>query len=155
MPMPHLIRIALSFLSPSGEVYILASSKSMAQSHSGKLYKLMDPKRYCRDACSLFRLSLIAFQRKPGAPRWSSYEIAFLQLINYPLIATQWNVTDRRILNQGDFKVKATTIATAICTAMLSQKLSHQMTTNSLCWNVFQQGQYYKTLKVIVATKVC
>lgn len=37
--------------SPSGEVYILASSKSMAQSHSGKLYKLMDPKRYCRDAC--------------------------------------------------------------------------------------------------------
>lgn len=30
----------------SGEVYILASSKSMAQSHSGKLYKLVDPKRY-------------------------------------------------------------------------------------------------------------
>ncbi|XP_056442308.1 hedgehog-interacting protein [Gadus chalcogrammus] len=28
-----------------GEVYILASSKSMAQSHSGKLYKLVDPKR--------------------------------------------------------------------------------------------------------------
>ncbi|XP_074520779.1 hedgehog-interacting protein isoform X1 [Halichoeres trimaculatus] len=28
-----------------GEVYILASSKSMAQSHSGKLYKLIDPKR--------------------------------------------------------------------------------------------------------------
>lgn len=42
------------FFSPSGEVYILASSKSMAQSHSGKLYKLMDPKRYCREACSLF-----------------------------------------------------------------------------------------------------
>lgn len=29
----------------AGEVYILASSKSMAQSHSGKLYKLVDPKR--------------------------------------------------------------------------------------------------------------
>ncbi|XP_067106612.1 hedgehog-interacting protein [Osmerus mordax] len=28
-----------------GEVYILANSKSMAQSHSGKLYKLVDPKR--------------------------------------------------------------------------------------------------------------
>ncbi|XP_024914281.1 hedgehog-interacting protein [Cynoglossus semilaevis] len=28
-----------------GEVYILASSKSMAQSQSGKLYKLVDPKR--------------------------------------------------------------------------------------------------------------
>lgn len=28
-----------------GEVYILASSKTMAQSHSGKLYKLVDPKR--------------------------------------------------------------------------------------------------------------
>ncbi|XP_039606134.1 hedgehog-interacting protein [Polypterus senegalus] len=28
-----------------GEVYILASSKSMTQSHSGKLYKLVDPKR--------------------------------------------------------------------------------------------------------------
>lgn len=28
-----------------GEVYMLASSKSMAQSHSGKLYKLVDPKR--------------------------------------------------------------------------------------------------------------
>ncbi|XP_035515657.1 hedgehog-interacting protein [Morone saxatilis] len=28
-----------------GEVYILASSKSMVQSHSGKLYKLVDPKR--------------------------------------------------------------------------------------------------------------
>lgn len=28
-----------------GEVYILATSKSMAQSHSGKLYKLVDPKR--------------------------------------------------------------------------------------------------------------
>uniref|UniRef100_A0A3Q2QGD3 Hedgehog-interacting protein n=1 Tax=Fundulus heteroclitus TaxID=8078 RepID=A0A3Q2QGD3_FUNHE len=28
-----------------GEVYILVSSKSMAQSHSGKLYKLVDPKR--------------------------------------------------------------------------------------------------------------
>lgn len=28
-----------------GEVYILTSSKSMAQSHSGKLYKLLDPKR--------------------------------------------------------------------------------------------------------------
>lgn len=28
-----------------GEVYILASSKTVAQSHSGKLYKLVDPKR--------------------------------------------------------------------------------------------------------------
>ncbi|XP_078799840.1 hedgehog-interacting protein-like [Oryzias latipes] len=28
-----------------GEVYILASSKNMAQSHSGKLFKLVDPKR--------------------------------------------------------------------------------------------------------------
>ncbi|XP_028833228.1 hedgehog-interacting protein [Denticeps clupeoides] len=28
-----------------GEVYILTSSKTMAQSHSGKLYKLLDPKR--------------------------------------------------------------------------------------------------------------
>uniref|UniRef100_A0A672Z1C8 Hedgehog-interacting protein n=1 Tax=Sphaeramia orbicularis TaxID=375764 RepID=A0A672Z1C8_9TELE len=28
-----------------GEVYVLASSKSMAQSHSGRLYKLVDPKR--------------------------------------------------------------------------------------------------------------
>ncbi|KAL3066587.1 hypothetical protein OYC64_016521 [Pagothenia borchgrevinki] len=28
-----------------GEVYILASSKTMAQSHSAKLYKLIDPKR--------------------------------------------------------------------------------------------------------------
>ncbi|KAJ8262164.1 hypothetical protein GJAV_G00163230 [Gymnothorax javanicus] len=28
-----------------GEVYILATSKSMVQSHSGKLYKLVDPKR--------------------------------------------------------------------------------------------------------------
>lgn len=32
--------------SVSGEGYILASSKSTAQSHSGKLYKLVDPKRY-------------------------------------------------------------------------------------------------------------
>lgn len=32
----------------AGEVYILASSKSMAQSHSGKLYKLVDPKRYMK-----------------------------------------------------------------------------------------------------------
>ncbi|CAB1327266.1 unnamed protein product [Coregonus sp. 'balchen'] len=31
--------------SSSCEVYILATSKSMAQSHSGKLYKLVDPKR--------------------------------------------------------------------------------------------------------------
>lgn len=30
----------------TGEVYILTSSKSVAQSHSGKLYKLLDPKRY-------------------------------------------------------------------------------------------------------------
>ncbi|XP_043918188.1 hedgehog-interacting protein isoform X2 [Protopterus annectens] len=29
-----------------GEIYILASSKSMTQSHSGKLYKLIDPKRH-------------------------------------------------------------------------------------------------------------
>lgn len=35
----------ISMLLFSGEVYILASSKSMAQSHSGKLYKLVDPKR--------------------------------------------------------------------------------------------------------------
>ena len=34
----------------AGEVYILASSKSMAQSHSGKLYKLVDPKRYKYEA---------------------------------------------------------------------------------------------------------
>lgn len=30
----------------AGEVYILASTKSMVQSNSGKLYKLVDPKRY-------------------------------------------------------------------------------------------------------------
>lgn len=35
----------------AGEVYILASSKSMAQSHSGKLYKLVDPKRYSSTFC--------------------------------------------------------------------------------------------------------
>lgn len=39
----QIIRFYVSF---AGEVYILASSKSMAQSHSGKLYKLVDPKRY-------------------------------------------------------------------------------------------------------------
>lgn len=38
---------------------------------------------------AFFLLPLIAFQRKPGAPRCSPYEIAFLQLINYALIATQ------------------------------------------------------------------
>ena len=43
-PSPSL-SLSLS-LPPTGEVYILASSKSMAQSHSGKLYKLVDPKRY-------------------------------------------------------------------------------------------------------------
>lgn len=36
----------LNCSSLAGEVYILASSKSMVQSHSGKLYKLVDPKRY-------------------------------------------------------------------------------------------------------------
>lgn len=40
----------------SGEVYILASSKSMAQSHSGKLYKLVDPKRYNQEVVFLFSL---------------------------------------------------------------------------------------------------
>lgn len=41
------ILLAANFSFPlAGEVYILASSKSMAQSHSGKLYKLVDPKRY-------------------------------------------------------------------------------------------------------------
>lgn len=38
----------------SGEVYILASSKSMAQSHSGKLYKLVDPKRYDQEVQFLY-----------------------------------------------------------------------------------------------------
>ncbi|KAG7256917.1 hypothetical protein CRUP_008887, partial [Coryphaenoides rupestris] len=36
---------------PLREVYVLASSKSMAQSHSGKLYKLVDPKRCPRTKC--------------------------------------------------------------------------------------------------------
>lgn len=40
-----LIKQILHF-SFAGEVYILASSKNMAQSHSGKLFKLVDPKRY-------------------------------------------------------------------------------------------------------------
>ena len=35
----------ISHLFLTGEVYILANSKTMAQSHSGKLYKLVDPKR--------------------------------------------------------------------------------------------------------------
>lgn len=38
----------------AGEVYILASSKSMVQSHSGKLYKLVDPKRYNHEVHFLF-----------------------------------------------------------------------------------------------------
>ena len=29
-----------------GEVYILSSSKSMTQTHNGKLYKIIDPKRW-------------------------------------------------------------------------------------------------------------
>lgn len=33
------------FLFSSGEVYILSSSKSMTQTHNGKLYKIIDPKR--------------------------------------------------------------------------------------------------------------
>lgn len=60
-------------LSPffAGEVYILASSKSMAQSHSGKLYKLVDPKRYYDEAFHLF-IFLILFKRE------TEYTILFI-----------------------------------------------------------------------------
>lgn len=45
------------FLSSAGEVYILASSKSTAiQSHNGKLYKLVDPKR-----CVELRIHRVAY----------------------------------------------------------------------------------------------
>lgn len=46
--MKIMLPISCDCSSFAGEVYILASSKSMAQSHSGKLYKLVDPKRYMK-----------------------------------------------------------------------------------------------------------
>lgn len=47
----------------SGEVYLLASSKSMSQSHSGKLYKLVDPKRYNPSLLSVFWVFFLGFGR--------------------------------------------------------------------------------------------
>lgn len=66
--MPRLMGIFPFF---AGEVYILASSKSMAQSHSGKLYKLVDPKRYYDEAFHLF-IFLILFKRE------TDYTILFI-----------------------------------------------------------------------------
>lgn len=64
----------------SGEVYILASSKSLAQSHSGKLYKLVDPKRYNPEqflllwGCFFHKLNLFSQTKYLCILRWYAFE---------------------------------------------------------------------------------
>lgn len=62
----------------AGEVYILASSKSMAQSHSGKLYKLVDPKRYKYEA------HLQPFQR-------ASFQTSYVYRFGWHTVRSRFN----------------------------------------------------------------